>query len=127
MRYLGTTDEVDACDCCGRKDLKSTVAIETDDGQTVYYGVTCAAKALKTTAKAVKAGAKAADEAARSAIEAARVARQRADTERFHSFLREATKGKPVNDFTGKPCPFLMIEEMGGYTAAREAYRANGG
>ena len=46
IKFLGTSDEVSTCDCCGRKDLKSTVALSIDDGEAVYFGVTCAARAL---------------------------------------------------------------------------------
>lgn len=42
--FLGTTDEVDTCDCCGKTNLKCTVAFEKADGATVYYGTTCAAR-----------------------------------------------------------------------------------
>ena len=41
-RALGTTDEVTACDCCGKSPLKLTVIMELDDGEIVHYGTTCA-------------------------------------------------------------------------------------
>lgn len=44
MRYLGITDERDACDCCGKHPLKRVVALETDEGAVVYYGTTCASR-----------------------------------------------------------------------------------
>lgn len=43
--FLGWTDEVTACDLCGKTDLKSTAALEVD-GETVFYGCVCAARAL---------------------------------------------------------------------------------
>lgn len=52
MRVLGITDERTDCDCCGRRGLKCTVAIEQTDaegngtGDIVYYGRDCAAKAI---------------------------------------------------------------------------------
>lgn len=43
MKILGLTDEITTCSCCGRTNLKCTVAIETQ-GETVYYGRTCATR-----------------------------------------------------------------------------------
>lgn len=44
---LGTSDEVTTCDCCGKKNLRITVALEPTDGSgDVYYGRICAARAL---------------------------------------------------------------------------------
>ena len=46
--YLGTTDEHTTCDCCGKSDLKSTVGIrDLETGEDVFFGSTCAARALK--------------------------------------------------------------------------------
>lgn len=50
-KALGTTDAITICDCCGKSDLKLTVAIELDDGQIVYYGRICASR---NTGKAPK-------------------------------------------------------------------------
>lgn len=56
-RYLGTTDDTTACEQCGKIELKSTVVLQPLDldgnpeGDPVYYGSTCAARAL-----AVKGG-----------------------------------------------------------------------
>lgn len=46
IKLLGFTTDVNACDCCGKENLKGTVKIETDFG-IVYYGTTCASKANK--------------------------------------------------------------------------------
>lgn len=44
---LGTSDEVTTCDCCGKKNLRSTVALEATDGSgDVHFGRVCAARAL---------------------------------------------------------------------------------
>lgn len=56
-RYLGTTDDSTECEKCGKIELKSTVVLQpldeegTPEGDPVYYGSTCAARAL-----AVKGG-----------------------------------------------------------------------
>lgn len=77
--YLGTSDEVTTCDCCGKRDLKSTVALCIGEAvDPVFYGVSCAAKALKVAAKEVRAGTKLADIEKRRAAAAARDAAFRA-------------------------------------------------
>lgn len=73
--YLGTTDEHTTCDCCGKADLKSTVGIhDLETGEDVFFGVVCAARALKTQAAEVRRGAAAADKSKRTAEAAARIA-----------------------------------------------------
>jgi hypothetical protein len=52
MRILGITDERTECDCCGKTNLKCTVALEKVDaegngtGEIVYFGRDCAARTL---------------------------------------------------------------------------------
>lgn len=46
MKLLGYTEEVTVCDCCGKSKLACTVVLETDAGEVVHYGRTCAALAL---------------------------------------------------------------------------------
>lgn len=46
ITFLGWTDEVTACDLCGKSDLKSTAALGLESGEVVYYGCTCAARTL---------------------------------------------------------------------------------
>ena len=51
-RYLGVTDECVQCEKCGKADLRATIMIVpldadgNDDGDPVYFGSTCAARAL---------------------------------------------------------------------------------
>jgi len=47
VTYLGVEDSVNACDCCGKADLKKTVALDFD-GEKKNYGVVCAGRALGT-------------------------------------------------------------------------------
>ena len=45
MKALYITDEIDTCDCCGRTDLKATVAMQlSGDGGILHYGRTCAVR-----------------------------------------------------------------------------------
>jgi hypothetical protein len=53
MKLLGIVDYMNTCDCCGRTDLKCTVAFDTDDG-IVYYGRTCATRWYGKPTKAIK-------------------------------------------------------------------------
>lgn len=52
MKVLGITDERNECDCCGKKNLKCTVALEHTDadgngtGSIVYFGRDCAARKI---------------------------------------------------------------------------------
>ena len=44
---LGISDKTE-CDCCGKKNLRSSIALESmDSGEVVYFGVDCAAMALR--------------------------------------------------------------------------------
>ena len=52
VRILGTTDERTECECCGKTNLKCTVAIEYLDGDgngtgsITYFGRDCASRAM---------------------------------------------------------------------------------
>jgi len=47
FKVLGITDEKNVCECCGKINLKCTVALDSDsDTGIVYYGRDCAAKAI---------------------------------------------------------------------------------
>ena len=44
MKALYLDDTITTCDCCGRTDLKATVAMQLNDGGILHYGRTCAAR-----------------------------------------------------------------------------------
>jgi hypothetical protein len=117
-RYLGTTDDVTTCECCGRTGLKGTVAIILNDApDPVYYGVTCAAHALNTTAKEVRYEAKRADTLKR---EKERAEREEAQFQFMAAWaawldLKVPTKAGSI---------FEQIESLGGYNTAREMFEA---
>lgn len=83
IKVLGTTNDVTACECCGRAGLKGTVALSFSGAAPTYYGVVCAARATGRTERAVRRAVKAADEALR--IAAANAAAYVAAAERHHS------------------------------------------
>ena len=49
MKAIGITDSVNTCDCCGKTDLKKTVAFDTG----VFYGVVCASRNTGKTRKVI--------------------------------------------------------------------------
>lgn len=66
--FVGSTDTVTTCGCCGRADLKRTIVLqENESREFVYYGSTCGARALGWEVKQFNAAAKRADVAARNA------------------------------------------------------------
>lgn len=78
---LGISDDVNECWCCGKPQLKRTVALQwTTDGESsgevVYFGTTCAARAIRqrtgqrVSARQVESAAAAADEIRRGEIAA---------------------------------------------------------
>jgi hypothetical protein len=70
-RVLGTTDDVTACDICGREDLKSTVVLSGADGE-LYAGSDCASKLTGLRVSEVNLQKRAADRAARETEHATR-------------------------------------------------------
>lgn len=66
-RVLGTSDEVTACEKCGKQNLRGTVVLTRGQGE-VYWGSTCAAKATGKRAKRIRDEARWADQAARDAV-----------------------------------------------------------
>lgn len=53
FKILGTDDSVNACDCCGKSNLKSTVVVDVD-GEILHYGSICATGHTGMTASGVK-------------------------------------------------------------------------
>lgn len=116
-RYLGTTDEVTTCDCCGKSGLKQTVALYFGEGDVLHYGVTCAARSLQTTAAEVRASARRADEEAYRAKCAAEDAKRQAAFKIWSAWLEKNGSGD---------CVFTRIQSLGGMPAARARFLADG-
>lgn len=115
VRFLGTADDVNTCECCGRKNLKHTVALSFDDGEAVFYGTSCAAVALRMPAIEVKRSAKKVDDEKRNAEMATR---QAADRSRYAAFQTWLDAQLP----SLKGERFLQLQELGGYKAAHGNY-----
>lgn len=45
IKILGRNDDVTTCECCGKKNLKYTVVLGTEEGEK-HFGRDCAAKAV---------------------------------------------------------------------------------
>lgn len=94
-RYLGVTDERVECDACGRTELRSTVVLApldadgNDDG-VVYFGSSCAARAL---GRPTRDGAKVLD-LARNAHE--RLRGQMRDALEFLAYIGVDVQGRPM-------------------------------
>jgi hypothetical protein len=111
VKFMGTTDDVTTCDCCGRSNLKSTVALSIDEADPVYFGVACAAHALKRTAKEVRAESRKADDEKAAAVAAVKAAASRAEFARWTSHLDARAPSLRGN-------VFKQIESLGGFAAA---------
>lgn len=116
-RYVavGITDEWDACDCCGRTNLKRYVVMRDADGEYHRFGTGCAARLEGIPAAEVRREARNAEAAARAEAEAARRARASLELDRWVAWLNEHAGPGEVPD---------QIERLGGYAAARAAFRA---
>lgn len=102
------------CGHCGRSGLKVTVKMVDPAGVTVWMGTGCAAKALGMPAVEFNALRKAADAAVASAEEAARRLAADAAHAAWKAFLDSAA---------GPGDTVLQITRLGGYAAARAAYK----
>ncbi len=93
-KTLGYTQDVNTCYCCGKKDLKGTVALTFDQGETIeYYGVICAAKAANKNSAYIK-----------KSIQDAEIAKQNA-----LAFIKERVMYWANGKFE---CPLILVKEM---------------
>lgn len=114
---LGTTDTApnDCCDCCGRAYLKTYIAVQRASGEIGYYGTTCAAVMLRVDAAEVRRDAEDADRSKRAAARREADAADAADTDAWLAWLSaHASTTEPAD----------QIRELGGWAAARAAFKA---
>jgi hypothetical protein len=118
-RVLGTTTDVTECDLCGRTELRGTIILLPLDvdgnaaGDAVHYGSECGARAAGWTAKQMTTNVRT---AASIALAAERKAKQ-ADADAAQSAWERWIFAQ-----TGKDLAAGM-QALGGYAAARAAYR----
>tara|TARA_R110000868_G_scaffold216141_1_gene466252 strand:- start:868 stop:1248 length:381 start_codon:yes stop_codon:yes gene_type:complete len=121
FQYLGTSQDITTCDCCGKSNLKSTVVIrdvETDNE--LFFGVTCAAKALKVGIKEVKAGTAAADLAKEE--DARAEAKKAWDAKQTRWIAHLIVKAGVMVDGMGRPDVLGMIKKLGGIKSAEVGF-----
>jgi hypothetical protein len=117
---LGTTTDVPECGLCGRDDLRYTIALQpldadgNADGEVVYFGSDCGARAAGWTQREIRHQARSADDAKRRQEQARRDAEYEAETNRWLSWLTAQT---------GEADAPIAIQKLGGFTAARASYR----
>lgn len=122
FKVMGTTNDVTACELCGRTDLHHTIVLVpldadgNDAGAPVYYGSECGARAAGWKQGEVVKAAKTADEARQQAEYAARRAVQEAEDAKFDAFLIVRT------GITGDR--YAQLQALGGFKAANDAYAA---
>lgn len=117
---LGTDDSVNTCDCCGKTNLKATVAFETESGDVVHYGVVCAARAMGKDAKAVQSETRTADNAKREAAREAAEQAHQASMKRWVAHLVSLTGG--LFYCNGEPDICRMLQAAGGYAEAEKSF-----
>ncbi len=108
VRFLGTTDDVTQCDCCGKANLKSTVALSIGGGDPVFFGVTCAARAIGRTAKEVRNEAKHAEREIARLVSHERKRIHDADFEEQRQWFNEQVPGM-------RDDRFKQIQALGGW------------
>lgn len=115
IKFLGITDERDSCDCCGKKNLKRTVALTVDDGPVVFYGTTCASVAFGLPAKSVLSEAKAATRAREEADRKVRAERAAKESSALRLILVQELTARGISvpyDFSGKLDVLLCNEAL---------------
>ena len=118
----GITDERDACDCCGRANLKRTVCLHDHlTGEDVFFGTACAAKAKGVTVAEVKADIRAAQAAERAAAQAARAKAHATRQDAWKAHL-VAQLGRKITDFAGELDIARMVQALGGFKAAKAGF-----
>lgn len=114
LKILGINDEVTVCECCGRTNLKKTVALD-DGSQVVRYGTECAARALKWSLSQTKRELARVEKEREGAEASRRAAEASRETARWESWLKTTC---PAASSTSD-----AIRSLGGFKAAREAFR----
>lgn len=99
-KALGIDDSVNACECCGRQNLKFTVVMELDDGSIAHYGQVCAARNSGKSQSAISREIK--TEAERIRQEAAHAYQSHPARLAYEARLAERPRhllGKPAMEF----------------------------
>jgi hypothetical protein len=82
-------DSVTTCECCGRANLKATVLMQSDLGELVHFGRTCAARNTGKTSQQITKEVRAEREAAHGRASNRLMELRRAGTEITRALVRE--------------------------------------
>jgi hypothetical protein len=89
-KTIAIVDDVHTCDCCGKSDLKTTVAMESEAGEIVHFGSTCATPHGGRDTRTVK---RETDDGARAKMDAAiRELKASAEYKAYDAKLDEARR-----------------------------------
>ena len=123
--FQGYTGSVTTCDCCGRENLKVAVALwAAEDGEEIYMGTSCAARALGMTAKEVKHRS---DAAERERIEAESAEWQRITDKRHQAWLAFLVRETGGIYYCDELSIIKMAAAMGGIKVAMSKFNAEYG
>lgn len=126
-RVEGTTEDMTDCMCCGRSDLKKTVILVPldadggDDGEPVFFGVSCGAKAARWTVKEITQRITAAEKAAAAKRARAEEERRTAEHAAYCAWLT-AKFGPKVR----QPADLYRMSDVSPYAVLKQ-YRAEAG
>ena len=98
LTALFITDEVTVCDCCGKKDLKATVAMLNQDNGLFHYGRTCAARNSGKGSKQISKEIKTAKANAHGRCDNDLMALRRGGTKITREIVMDVAKGHPAVD-----------------------------
>lgn len=104
FKTLAIVDDVHTCDCCGKTNLKSTVAMEGEDGEIVHFGSVCATRHSGRDSATIKNEAREAY-AAKTAVARAEYERHPAriayETRIMQANRERIPVGRPFREFVG--------------------------
>jgi len=82
-------DSITTCECCGRANLKATVLMQSDLGELVHFGRTCAARNTGKTSKQITKEVRAERDAAHGRASNRLMDLRRAGTQITRALVRE--------------------------------------
>lgn len=122
LKFLGITEEITSCDCCGKSELKCTVAMETEEGEVVHYGRTCASRRSGRKVGDMVNAQKAADVEIREQIRRRIERTPEAEALKAKTILRSATykggPGRAARDFLQPELDAFRALEIAAWAAA---------
>jgi hypothetical protein len=113
-KTLAIVDDVNTCDCCGKTNLKLTVAMERDDGEVLHFGSVCATRHSGRDIAAIKSEA--------HNVYAAKTAEARAEFDRHPARIAYEVKIMQAIR-AGIPAGRAFREYLGDTVAAERAAR----